>query len=86
MFKIKKKLNDIEEELNWLRGYTESLEAGIEEMRSLINESTGIDGFHLNGDIATWDELLDCSLFEFAEDNIQSKKNFDTPHKTVREI
>lgn len=72
------KLNDTEEELHWWRGYAESLETGIKEMRDVMNESHGVDGYHLNGDIATWDELLTDSAFEFAEDNIKSKKEFDT--------
>jgi hypothetical protein len=34
------------------------LEATIEEVGDLINESSGVDGLHLNGDIAEWDWLL----------------------------
>lgn len=28
------------------------------ELEELIASSTGVDGLHLNGDLATWDELL----------------------------
>jgi hypothetical protein len=28
------------------------------EMRSLMGESQGVDGFHLNGDVADWDWML----------------------------
>ena len=45
-------LNDTKEELQWMTKYAESIEAAILEMRSLINESTGVTGYHLNGDVA----------------------------------
>ena len=76
MGKIKDILNDTMEELNWWRGYAESLEDGIKEMRALINESSGVAGYHLNNEIATWDELIIDSLFSFAEGNIQNRKDF----------
>jgi hypothetical protein len=30
---------------------------GLEAVESLINESRGVSGLHLNGDLAPWDEL-----------------------------
>lgn len=85
MGKIKNILTDTMEELNWWRGYAESLEDGIKEMRALINESSGIVGYHLNDEIAKWDELMTDSLFSFAEDNIQSRKDFTRdPYHVIR--
>ena len=28
------------------------------ELRAIMNESEGVDGYHLNGDIATWSEIF----------------------------
>jgi len=77
--KIKDKLNDTEEELRWLRGYVIVLENGIEDIRRLINESEGVVGYHLNGNIATWDEVIQDSEFYLAEDFIVEKRKYDTP-------
>jgi hypothetical protein len=33
-------------------------------LRGLIAGSNGVAGLHLNGDVATWDELCDGGLFE----------------------
>lgn len=76
MGKIKNILNDTMEELNWWRGYAETLEGAIKEMRDLINESTGVQGYHLNNELTTWDELITDSLFSFAEDGIESRRDF----------
>ena len=35
----------------------EEMRPGIEAVEGLINNSHGVDGLHLNGDIAPWDEL-----------------------------
>lgn len=40
------------------------LRKGIEAVRSLIDESEGVAGLHLNGDIASWDELEQGGRFE----------------------
>jgi hypothetical protein len=40
------------------------LKEGIEAVIDLINESHGVDGLHLNGDIAPWDELRTGGRFE----------------------
>ena len=34
-----------------------TLAAGIEAVRALMNDSHGVAGLHLNGDVATWEEL-----------------------------
>lgn len=75
MFKRNMKIHDLEKELNWLRGYTHQLEDGIKDIQAIINESTGVVGYHLNGDIAKWDELLSDSEFEFAEGYMREKKD-----------
>jgi hypothetical protein len=63
-------LNDLKEELQWWKGYAKKIEAGFREVRAIINESNGVVGYHLNGDLATWDELLNDSLFEITETEI----------------
>ena len=45
---------------------------GINAVADLMNNSTGVDGLHLNGDIATWGELrsggrLESWLVDFDE-------------------
>ena len=37
---------------------------GINAVANLIDNSTGIEGLHLNGDIAPWDELRTGGRFE----------------------
>ena len=37
---------------------------GINAVADLIDNSTGVDGLHLNGDIAPWDELRTGGMFE----------------------
>ena len=36
----------------------------IEEFADLISESRGVDGLHLNGDIAEWDWLINNKWLE----------------------
>ena len=40
------------------------LREGVEAVKTLINESYGVAGLHLNGDVAPWDELLEGGKFE----------------------
>ncbi len=40
------------------------LKSGIKAIRSLINDSEGVQGLHLNGDLAPWDELEQGGRFE----------------------
>jgi hypothetical protein len=37
---------------------------GLKAVESLINDSRGVDGLHLNGDVATWEELRSGGRFE----------------------
>ena len=73
---MKPEISDALEELRWLQGYVETLEAGFGEVRNLMNESEGVTGYHLSGLVATWEELFDDSLFAMAEDNIAERKAF----------
>lgn len=72
------KINDLKEELRWWKGYAKQIEAGIREIRAIIDESSGVAGYHLNGDIAPWNELLDDSLFELSETAIDEVANHVT--------
>lgn len=54
-----------------LREYFAELQAdaarylkGLKSVQSLINESTGVGGLHLNGDFAPWSELQTGGRFE----------------------
>jgi len=40
------------------------LKRGIESVRDLIEDSVGVAGLHMNGDIATWNELEEGGRFE----------------------
>ena len=40
------------------------LRRAVDAVRALIAESQGVAGLHLNGDVATWDELLRGGRFE----------------------
>lgn len=42
----------------------ERLRAGINAVQSLIAESRGVEGLHLNGDIAEWGDLLAGGKYE----------------------
>lgn len=35
----------------------EKIKKGIKAVRVLIDNSSGVDGLHLNGDIAIWEDL-----------------------------
>lgn len=39
-------------------------EKGLESVFNLINDSVGVAGLHLNGDVALWDSLLQGGQFE----------------------
>ena len=36
----------------------------VDELDGLVGESDGVSGLHLNGDVATWDEMLPGGRFE----------------------
>ena len=39
--------------------------SGIQAVQALIDESEGVAGLHLNGDVATWEDLLDGWLSDY---------------------
>jgi hypothetical protein len=49
----------------------------VEEMQELIRQSAGVDGLHLNGDIALWDTLM---LGGYLEEWLPSWALEDKPH------
>jgi len=51
-------------ELAAIREENARLRAGIVAVQGLIEESRGVDGLHLNGDLALWEELLAGGRFE----------------------
>ena len=54
-------------EIERLRGRLALLEGelkGLDAVQDLINNSYGVAGLHLNGDVAPWDELLEGGRFE----------------------
>jgi len=42
----------------------ETLSKGLKAVRVLMDESTGVSGLHLNGDIAEWHELMEGGFSE----------------------
>jgi hypothetical protein len=40
------------------------LKKALAAVRTLMNNSEGVSGLHMNGDVAPWDELLECGQFE----------------------
>ena len=42
----------------------EKMQKGLDAVQDLINNSYGVAGLHLNGDVAPWDELLEGGRFE----------------------
>jgi len=57
-------LRQLLEENDELQKQRDSLLGGIQAVESLISESTGVMGLHLNGDVAQWDELRTGGQFE----------------------
>ena len=53
-----------EHEVERLQARVQELEAALAAVRNLINNSEGVAGLHLNGDVAPWDELLKGGEYE----------------------
>ena len=47
-----------------LQARVRGLEAAVAAVRNLINNSEGVAGLHLNGDVAPWDELMEGGDYE----------------------
>lgn len=60
-------LSGLVDHLYTLRARAERLEGALRDLLGdvdgLINETQGVDGLHLNGDMAPWSELLDEGQF-----------------------
>jgi hypothetical protein len=54
----------LEQAIADLKVENERLRRALDAVQALIDESQGVCGLHLNGDIATWDELLQGGRFE----------------------
>jgi hypothetical protein len=54
----------LERERDALIAKNEALRKGLNAVAALINDSHGVTGLHLNGDIAPWDELRTGGRFE----------------------
>ena len=62
---------------------------GLEAVESLINESHGVSGLHLNGDLAPWDELRTGGRFEewlIAFDDALNAMRSSNPSGEGREV
>ena len=51
---------------HWMVKHDE-LKAKLDVYEGIVNESSGVVGWHLNGDVATWYELLDDTPAAFPE-------------------
>ncbi|WKR87427.1 eae-like domain protein [Escherichia coli] len=61
MRSVAKLISDLATQLvraNALAAENEAMHETIEAVRSVADNSSGIAGWHLNGDIATWEEIL----------------------------
>jgi len=57
-------IKSLEKEKAALVAENEGLRKGLNAVAALIKESYGVSGLHLNGDIASWDELRTGGRFE----------------------
>ncbi|ENY9790077.1 hypothetical protein APT14_14745 [Escherichia coli] len=53
-----RKFAEAEAKISALAAENAAMHETIEAVRSVADNSSGIDGWHLNGDIATWEEIL----------------------------
>ena len=52
------------EDIPALLAEIDRLKAGLNAVQELINDSHGVIGLHLNGDVAPWDSLLEGGYYE----------------------
>lgn len=52
------------EQTNRLEAENARYRKAVEYMEGVMSDSNGVDGFHLNGDIATWDEIIEDSPWQ----------------------
>ncbi len=48
----------------------QQLELIVQEFTELMDNSNGVTGLHLNGNIATWDELLNNGWLSYLDDEL----------------
>lgn len=85
-------LSELEERSRQLREANEEnnrLKYVVDAVKSLMDESEGVVGFHLNGEIATWDEVLG-DVFDVNSNNTPDMKSLmdvsEEDSKTISRI
>ncbi|MGZ5077009.1 MAG: hypothetical protein ACXV9R_10335 [Methylobacter sp.] len=63
-----KRILDLQKQLSDLQNREKLYLSGLDAVESLINNSQGVCGLHLNGDIAPWDELRSGGQFNWLSD------------------
>ena len=58
-------LCNLEKQVKQLQAEIDRLRALEDELATLIDESHGVSGYHLNGHIAAWKDLLPGGRFEY---------------------
>ena len=56
--------SEVEKQNELLKEMTEALDKAIRSVSELIGYSRGVDGLHLNGDVATWESLRTGGCYE----------------------
>lgn len=72
-------MTDLEKQNAELRQQVQELQVHVERLRSeivgIMSESSGVDGYHLNGAVAAWDEFdLDLLLSETPAQSLEALK------------
>jgi hypothetical protein len=57
-------LKEHEDKVANLEEENAQLKKALAAVRTLMNNSEGVSGLHMNGDVAPWDELLEGGRFE----------------------
>ena len=73
---LEKQLITARAELKKQAALCDKLAAALEGMMAIIKDSSGVDGYHLNGDIAKWDEFpgVETACAALAEHTKGSRK------------
>lgn len=61
---LRRQVDRLEAELAEAQRTIKRVRNGVKSVRELIDNSRGVDGLHLNGDVAYWDELEGGGKFE----------------------
>lgn len=68
LYAVHQQRKQAEAEGNAARKDAAALRAALRGLLGIVNESSGVDGFHLNGDIAAWGEFPEVESAEAALD------------------